>query len=239
MDGNCIFCVSLGTKSQLFSVQSASWGCSWSPTLGIKRTSKVIGFFSPSLGWWTNCKKRKHMNQWLVNLPFAVLQRVGCSHPGLWQLSPGLFFIRARVRSSVIAAVMGMRDGRQLWGRTSQGEPIMSILQFALISHSQLYNRALMLLVTGDMWGHLPIIPSEQTPGTDVSTLHPESCPESRQHAAFPNTESCSPKDSLILHWFGKAWMDFCSENKLVLPLFLFQLFELFPVCLEVFIKLL
>lgn len=35
--------------------------------------------------------------------------------------------------------------------------------------------------------------------------------------------------------------MVFCSENKLVLPLsfFFFQLFELFPVCLEVFTKLL
>lgn len=56
-----------------------------------------------------------------------------CCPAGLWQLSPGLFFICARVRSSVTAALMGMRDGRQSGGRASQGEPVLSILQFALL----------------------------------------------------------------------------------------------------------
>lgn len=174
--GYCTFCTSLGTKSQLVSAWSTSWRCSWSTGLGTKRSSNIISFLSPSLGWWTNCKKGEHMNQWLVNLPFAVLQRAGCSHAGLWQLSPGLFFICARVRSSVTAALMGMRDGRQLWGRTSQGEPIMSILQFALISHSQLYNRALMLPAAGSMWG-IHQAPLRAQPRPDESTLHPQSCP--------------------------------------------------------------
>lgn len=209
-DGNCTFCSSLGTKFQLFSAQSASWSCSWSTSLGTKRISNIISFLSPSLGWWTNWKKRKHMNQWLVNLPFAVLQRVGCSHPGLWQLSSGLFFICASIRSSVIPALMGIRDGRQLWGRTSQGEPIMSILQFALISHSQLYNRALMLLVAGHMWGLVPTISLELTPNR-------------WKHAApwelFQASPTCShPKSWELLsqgrtdqytglHWSGKQYV--------------------------------
>lgn len=52
-DRNYIFYTTFGTKSQLFSAQSASWGCSWSTSLGIKRTSNVICFLSPSLRWWT------------------------------------------------------------------------------------------------------------------------------------------------------------------------------------------
>lgn len=122
-------------------------GVQRSTSLGIKGTFKVV-FLSPSLRWWIVRK---------VSLSVAGKAALSCplwagySHPGLRQLLPGLFFfICARVRSSVISALMGMRDGRQWWGRTSQREPFKSVLCSSLwLFTASSTTRVLILFLTG------------------------------------------------------------------------------------------
>lgn len=162
--------------------------------------TKVICFSHPSLRWWTNCKERKYIR-------LSLAHKAALSCPAASWIQPcrpvtalaWIIFTCARVRHSVIPALMGMRDGSYEVGQTKGS----LLCQYSAISSDYLQSALQQgfdaVLNRVNVWSNVKIASLQKRCEHPASCI-PQSCPESNKTAGFPSSETGSLpiKETLI-----------------------------------------